>query len=327
MKRILTFFSILFITICTGCSNARLEPITVSDFLFNTYVSITIYDKDKVNVISEALELCRHYELIFSRTLPESSLYELNASQHIANADPELFELIETGLFYCELTNGSLDISIEPLTSLWNITSANPSVPEPADIQAALACVDYKNIILNKEDLSITLTNNTGIDLGAIAKGYIADKLKQFLIANGVTNGTIDLGGNILCIGSKPDGSDYTIAIKEPVADSSAVILALQINDMSVVTSGTYERFFVENDITYHHILDSSTGYPSDSDLVSVTIISEESVVGDCLSTACLVMGIDKSLELVNSLDNVYCILIDHNMSIYYSNGAKDLLR
>lgn len=327
MKRILAALSILFVIVCTGCSKASFEPVTVSDFLFNTYVSITIYDSDKLEVVAEALEMCRRYEQIFSRTLSDSALYELNTTQHIANADPELFELIETGLFYCELTDGHLDISIEPLTSLWNVTSDTPTVPAPDKIKSALERVNYKNILLDKNHLSISLSNNAAIDLGAIAKGYIADRLKKFLVENGITSGTIDLGGNILCIGNKPDGSDYNIAIKEPFPNASNVIMALRINDMSVVTSGTYERFFVENDTTYHHIIDPSTGYPADNGLLSVTIISKDSVVGDCLSTACLVMGIEDSLKLINSMDNVYAILIDKNMSIYYSDGAQALLR
>lgn len=320
------FFILILLTL-TGCKRTTSEPFTVSDFLLNTYVTITIYDNDKKDIASQALELCRQYEQIFSRTLKSSALFKLNSEKQITNADPELFELIETGLFYCELSNGHLDITTEPLTSLWNVTSANPAVPDVDAINSALERVSYHNVILDKSTLSIRLINNASVDLGAIAKGYIADKIKDFLTENGITSGTINLGGNIVCIGTKPNGSNYNIAVKKPIAGSDHVILTLSINDKSIVTSGTYERFFEENGNTYHHIIDPSTGYPSDSGLLSATIISDKSVTGDCLSTACLVMGCTDALNLINSIDGVEAIFIDENMQIFYTDGAINLLR
>ncbi len=320
------FFILILLTL-TGCRAATNEPVTVSDFLLNTYVSITIYDTEKKELAEKALDLCRRYEQIFSRTQEGSALFELNNVKQVTDADPELFELIETGLFYCELSGGCLDISTEPLTSLWNVTAKNPSVPDSETIALALERVDYNNVVLDKANFSITLKNNSSLDLGAIAKGYIADKIKDFLVENGITSGTINLGGNIVCIGTKPDGTNYNIAIKEPVPGSNQVIRTLSVNDMSIVTSGTYERFFEENGTTYHHIIDPSTGYPSDSGLISATIISDKSVIGDCLSTACLVMGCSDALKFINSIDGVEAILIDENMQIYYTDGAFDLLR
>lgn len=322
MKRFMQiFFFATLLLFCTGCQ----KKLTVSNYMFNTYVSITVYGEDNAKLAEEALELGREYEQIFSRTLPESSLSLLNSQKTLANADSSLYELIETGLLYCELTDGNLDITIEPLTSLWNITGTNPTVPSEEDIQSALKSVDYKNVLLT-ENNTISIENGASIDLGAIAKGYIADKMKEFLIENGVSNGIINLGGNVVCIGDKPDGSPYTIGIRDPKGDNSVALLTLQVNDLSVVTSGTYERFFTEGNITYHHILDPKTGSPSHSGLVSVTIISKESVVGDCLSTACLVMGREDALKLLNSLDNVYGILIDEDNNIYYSEGATAFL-
>ncbi len=326
MKRTISAFLIMILLTLTGCKSDPNRSITVSDFLLNTFVSITIYDDDKAAIALQALNMCREYEQIFSRTLKGSALFKLNSEKQITNADPELFELIETGLFYCELSGGCLDITTEPLTSLWDITGTNPKVPAKEAIDASLARVNYGNVVLDQSDFSITLNNNASLDLGAIAKGYIADQIKNFLIENGITSGTINLGGNIVCIGTKPDGSNYNIAIKEPVAGSDQIIGTLNITDKSVVTSGTYERFFKEKGKIYHHIIDPATGYPSDSDLLSVTIISDKSVEGDCLSTACLVMGCYDALNLINSIDGVEAILIDENMQIFYTKGAPDML-
>lgn len=321
MKRIMPVFLIILLFCCTGCQK---EKLTVSDFMLNTYVSITVYGEENAQTAREALKLGHEYEQIFSRTIPDSDLSFLNSQKYLKQANEELYDLISTGLYYCELTDGALDISIEPLTSLWNVTSENPVVPSGPDIQSALSRVNYKNIFLSN-DGSISLENDASIDLGAIAKGYIADKIRQFLIENGVSNGIINLGGNVLCIGSKPDGSDYHIAIQNPL-DTDGTILTLHVDDMSVVTSGTYERYFISDDKLYHHIIDSRTGYPAENGLCSVTILSEDSVTGDCLSTACLVMGKEDALTLLNSLDNVYGILIDDKMQIYYSDGASDFL-
>lgn len=314
------------IVLLAACNRKSSQPVMVSDFLFNTYISITVYDEDYTPLLKEALEMCREYEQIFSRTLNTSDLFILNSQKSVSNTDEDLYQLIKNAIYYCELTEGSLDISIEPLTSLWNVTSDNPAVPDKNLIQDALNKVDYKNIILEDANSGITLKNDASLDLGAIAKGYTADKIKHFLLENGVTSGIIDFGGNIVCIGTKPDGSEYAIGIKEPSIDSSSYILALDINDMSVVTSGTYERYFIENEHIYHHIIDASTGYPTDNSLASVTIISPDSFTGDCLSTACLVMGIDEALDLLNSLDNVYGILIDNQMRIFYSEGAENFI-
>lgn len=326
MKRFITTMIIFLIITCTGCQKNKIQAVTVSDFMFNTYVSITVYGEENADIAREALEYAREYEQVFSRTIPESDLSRLNSHKDGLQINADLYNLIQTGLYYCELSDGNLDITIEPLTSLWNITAENPSVPSDTDIQTNLAKINYKNVCL-KDNNSITLENDASIDLGAIAKGYIADRIRQFLIENNVLNGIINLGGNVLCIGNKPDGSEYTIGIRKPFANASDMILTLRISDLSVVTSGTYERFFTSDGRIYHHILDPATGYPADNGLISVTILSEDSVTGDCLSTACLIMGTTQALELLNSLDNVYGILIDNDMNIYYSEGAKDFIR
>lgn len=329
MKKFLLFNSILCLLLCAGCkaNNTQNKTVTVSGFMLNTYVSITLYGTDDEDLAMEALNLCSEYEQIFSRTLADSDLSRLNTAKELTDANEDLFELIDIGLYYGNLTDGALDITIEPLITLWDVTGISPHVPDTQQIEEKIPFVDYKNISLTDKNHVIVLKNQASIDLGAIAKGYIADKIREFLIENGVTHGIISLGGNILCIQGKPDGSDFIIGIRKPFDEAAATALTLKINNMSVVTSGTYERYFTENDHIYHHIIDPKTGYPSESGLISVTILSGDSVAGDCLSTACLIMGEEKALKLLNSIDGVYGILIDEQMNIIYSEGATQFVR
>lgn len=328
MKKLFLLGSILCLLLSCACSAGDSQKnVTVSGFMLNTYVSITLYGTDNEELANEALKICSEYEQLFSRTIPDSGLSRLNDTKEAVFVDEALYELIETGIYYGSLTDGSLDITIEPLITLWDITGTSPHVPDAQQIEDLLPFINYKNIQLTEETQGITLQNNASIDLGAIAKGYIADKIRKFLIDNGVTHGIIRLGGNILCINDKPDGSDFVIGIQKPFDEAAVPVLTLKIDDMSVVTSGTYERYFIENDQIYHHIIDPKTGRPSNSGLISVTIISKDSVVGDCLSTACLIMGEEKARKLLDSIDGVCGILIDEQMNITYSEGAAQFVR
>lgn len=162
------------------------------------------------------------------------------------------------------------------------------------------------------------------IDLGAIAKGYIADRLKDFLVENQVTSATIDLGGNILCVGDKPDGSAFRIGIRQPFGDQGSPMLVVPVSGWSVVTSGIYERYFEEDGTLYHHILNPSTGYPCENNLLSVTILSEHSVDGDALSTTCFSLGLSDGMALIDSLDEIYAVFVTDDYNIHYSEGLTD---
>jgi len=171
---------------------------------------------------------------------------------------------------------------------------------------------------------TIQISNeNTMLDVGGIAKGYVADKLKEYLVEHGVKNAIIDLGGNVLLIGSKPDNSYFNIGIAKPFAENSDTIAIVRTNDKSIVTSGNYQRYFYKEDKLYHHILNPQTGYPVDNELTSVTIISDKSIDGDALSTSCFVLGIEESLRLIESIDGIEVIFIDKNNTITLSSGLS----
>ena len=326
MKKFILSILLILVISLNGCRfNTSSTVHTADGIYFNTYVSVKLFGCGSKAIANEAIDLCSYYEKIFSRTMEDSTLYVLNEKGVLTinkEEDKVLADIIEQALVFSDKTKGSLDITVEPLTSLWNFSSENKKVPDTASINAALAKVDYSKVDVSQDAL---LLNNVSLDLGAVAKGYVADRIKEFLLDKGVNSAIINLGGNVLCIGDKPDGSDFAIGIKKPFSED--IELALNVDGLSVVTSGTYERYFEEDGKLYHHILDPKTGMPCDNGVLSVTIISENSFTGDCLSTGCFVMGLEAGLELVNEMDGVYAIYIDEDYQIHYSDGAENFVK
>ena len=309
------------------------EPISTTAIKLNTAVTITIYDSQNKNLLTECMNLCDKYEKIFSRTASDSELYKLNHRQltpvdgtdNTYQVSDSLAELIQKGLYYSDLSDGAFDIAIEPLTSLWDFTAEDPQVPEDSLIQTALSKCDYHNVSVGgKDNNEITLkTDDTAIELGAIAKGYIADRLKEYLISQDVKSAIINLGGNVLCIGGKPDDSSFKIGIQKPFADRSETIAVMDIKDKSVVSSGVYERCFEQDGTLYHHLLNPKTGYSYDNGLIAVTIISDQSVDGDALSTTCFALGLEDGLKLAESLDDVQAFFVTSDYAIHYTKDFQ----
>lgn len=273
-------------------SQGQAEPITGTAFKLNTVVAVTIYDSTDRSLIDEALALCDKYEALFSRTMESSEIYQLNAGILLKEADgfvvsPETADLVSKSLEYAQLSDGGFDPAIEPLSSQWDFTSVEKVIPDEAALKAALPLVNYEDVTVIGNHIQFA-KDGMGLDLGAIAKGYIADEMKEFLISKGVKSATINLGGNLLCIGNKPDGTPFRIGIQKPFANRSETIDIVNITDQSVVSSGIYERYFEKDGNFYHHILNPQTGYPYDNSLIAVTIISDKSVDGDGLSTSVL---------------------------------------
>ena len=311
------------------------EPVSATAIKLNTAVTVTIYDSQDRELLTECMNLCDKYEKIFSRTASDSELYQLNHRELTPVAGTEdtfqvsdpLAELIRKGLYYSELSEGAFDIAIEPLTSLWDFTAEDPQVPEDRLIQEALTKCDYHNVSVSDNNEVILKTEDTAIELGAIAKGYIADRLKDYLISQGVKSAIINLGGNVLCIGGKPDDSSFKIGIQKPFADRSETIAVMDIKDKSVVSSGVYERCFEQDGTLYHHLLNPRTGYPYDNGLIAVTIISDESVDGDALSTTCFALGLEDGMKLAESLDNVQAFFVTSDYEIHYTRDFQKKIK
>lgn len=363
-KRILAVTGVIFfaliLLVFTGRqkNSSSHDAITLTDYKLNTYVAITIYDPDKEYVLEKCMTLCDQYELIFSRTNPASELYQLNNGLLPRQADgyytvsSDLYEVIATGKKYADLSDNAFSIAMEPLTSLWNFTDGTNVIPSTEKIEASLPLTDSIHILLKEPNQiafskdGIPYTTGTpvhygmGLDLGAIAKGYIADKLKEYLLSEDVNSALIYLGGNVLCIGSKPNADDspfafnntlssgessksapFSVGIEKPFDVNGEAAAVLKIMDTSVVTSGTYQRYFEKDGQLYHHLLDSTTGYPLQNGLTSVTIVTTSSTDADALSTTCFSLGLDKGLALLESLENADGFFITEDGTYYYTEG------
>ena len=323
MKKIRPLLIILCImtVFLTGCSR-NATPISKSGIYFDTIITITVYNDDHMFLLDECFSLAEKYENLFSKTVETSDIYKINHSNGNATVvDSETIYLLEKALSYADMTNGAIDPTILPLSDLWNF-GENNKVPSSKDITSSLSYVGYKNVVIDKDASTVTLTNaNAGIDLGFIAKGYIADKMKEYLVSNGVESALINLGGNVLTIGNKPDGSSYVLGIQEPFSNGQSSIPNVSIRDKSLVTSGVYERYFYENDTLYHHILDTKTGYPIDNNLWGVTILSDSSMEGDAYSTICLCLGLEEGMSLIEKTDGLEALFITNDMELHYSSG------
>lgn len=296
------------------------EPITDTQFALNTVITITLYDTQDTSILDGAFELCRNYENVFSRTLESSELYQLNHSdKKTITVSSDLASLISTGLTYSNKSKGAFDISIAPISQLWDFTAESPKIPSSADIATNLPYIGYQNFNLDGTTLTRNSIHNQ-LDLGAIAKGYIADRIKDYLLSNNVNSAVINLGGNIVCVGSK-EGTPFNIGVQAPFKDHSQTIASLQIINRSIVTSGIYERYFMEGNKLYHHILNPKTGYSYENDLIAVTILSDDSVTGDALSTTCFALGYEDALTYLNTLPNVDAILITADNQLHYTDN------
>lgn len=318
-------FICLAICICLlgllGCTRNS-APISKSGIYFDTVITITVYNLEDSQFLNECFVMAETYENLFSKTVESSDIYKINHSNGTPTVvNDETIYLLQKALDYATMTNGAIDPTILPLSDLWNF-GENKTVPDSNNIASKLASVGYENVLVNAFDNTVTLLDkNAGIDLGFIAKGYIADKMKAFLLENGVESALINLGGNILCVGTKPDGSDFKLGIQEPFEENSTNMPVISVQDKSLVSSGVYERYFYENDVLYHHILDTSTGYPVDNGLWGVTILSDSSMEGDAYSTICMCLGLDKALDLIEETEGIEALFITEDMELVYSSG------
>ncbi len=332
-----------------ACSGKQ-QPLSGEDWLLDTYCTITLYKGGSQQTIDEAFGLARDYEALLSRTLEGSDVYNFNASQEGCVVGSDMFVLVMEALQFAALSDGLFDPTVGSVTPLWDFGADSPSLPDPDLLAEALthtgkysqlgfSPVSAENApqapspelinaemfrgvryFISKQDPDVKL------DLGAIAKGYIADRLADYLRSQGVSSAVISLGGNLMLIGNKPGAKSWNIGINDPSGGKDArqsIIASLELGECSAVTSGIYERCFELDGKRYHHVLDPLTGYPADTDLVSATVYGPLSMNCDALSTCCLLCGSEKALELIESYEGYECVLIKEDGSLLLSGGAE----
>lgn len=316
----------------TGCgyqTASSSDYIDRTSFYFDTVINVRIYDKQDESILDGCMELAAYYDNLLSASKEDSDIWKINNSAGApVKVSPETISLLDTALYYAKLTDGAFNPALYSVISLWDFTSDDEKdhvVPGDADIQKALEHTDYNTIVVDKDNSIVTLTDpDVKIELGAIAKGFIADKLKEYMVQQGVRSAIINLGGNALLVGSKPDNTSFTVGVEKPFGNAGDYLTTVSTVDKSVVTSGVYERYFKIGDTIYHHILDPKNGYPVNNGLYSVTILSDNSVDGDALSTACFVLGPSKGMELIESLDRVEAAFVYSDYSVTYSSGFNN---
>ncbi|MDR0851999.1 MAG: FAD:protein FMN transferase [Clostridiales Family XIII bacterium] len=307
---VLLIFLLSDLSACGG-TVPESEPISKTAFLLDTMCSVTVYTKDDARYAEEALALCAEYEQLLSRTVADSDISRINAANGRAVAVSQAtIELLNKAVYYGELSDGGFDVSIGAVSSLWDFSSASAerSIPDEGEIAAKLTSVNFKDIEVTENTIRLTRPG-AQLDLGGIAKGYIADRLAAFLTESGVKTALIDLGGNVVTVGEKADGTPWKVGVRNPftfgapVGENSegrenaedpvsTILGTITVSGTkSIGTSGTYERYFMQNGVRYHHILDPVTGFPAETDLAGVTVVTDLSVDGEGFTTTCILLG------------------------------------
>ncbi len=293
--------------LCGCTSNQNKE----TRFLLDTAVTLTADCSG--DILDGAFELCRKYENLLSRTVDGSDVYTLNGSDGFVDVSDDTLKIIEKAIYYGDLSDGKFDITVYPVSSLWNFNGE--VIPNRDEIAEALKNVDYHSIEIKGNSVCL---NGKKIDLGGIAKGYIADRVAEYFKQNNVSEGIIDLGGNLIVFGDR----DYTVGIKKPFSDGE-ISATVTLNNKTAVTSGIYERYIEDNGKIYHHILDVNTGFGCETDLYSATVISNSSFDADALSTVCILLGLDRAKELIENTPDTEAVFIDNNQKLHYTSGLS----
>ena len=363
-KAAIMLFALTIIITQTGCmSNGQNEAanqgVSKTGFYLDTVCNITIYglkdhggglaamsyeelERECFLIITDAFKVCAEYEKMLSKTIAGSEIDRINKSGgNPVTATDETIELVKKGIEFGELSEGAFDITVGKATDLWDFHKDSDggyeggTIPSAESLKKAVSHVNYRNVEIEGNEIRLS-DPDTEINLGGIAKGYIADKVAEYLESRGVVSAIVDLGGNIVALGGKSSSlvlsadddaaiigeqTEFKVGIKDPAAEDGSLLEVVPCKNKTVVTSGTYERYFEKDGIKYHHILDVKTGYPVETDVLSVTIISDRGKSADCdgLSTTCLALGMEKGMELVKSLDGFEAVFVDTEGNVVHS--------
>lgn len=320
MKRLLCA-ALMLLTFLSGCSA---NPTRQQFFAMDTVMSITAYGKYAEAAVAAAVTQVNRLEALLSRTRTGSDVaaLQLAAPQAVALSEDTL-QVLRLAQEWYKKTDGAFDVTIAPVTTAWGFGgSGEYQVPSPEKLKELLTMVDGSSLILSEMEAALP-RQGMQIDLGGIAKGYAGAQAEQILRSHGIQSALLDLGRNITVIGTKPDGSDWRVAVQDPVNPNGTVgVLSLQ--DCSAVTSGGYQRYFEQDGVRYHHIIDPRTGYPAASGLLSATVVCSDSALADLLSTAVFVLGEQAALELWRAEGGFELVLITEDCRIVVTDGLSD---
>ena len=319
MKKIVVLlFTITLLLFATSCAE---KSASAELFAMDTYMSLTAYGKNAQTALTDASRKINELERMLSTTIPDSEVAKLNETLHFRVSD-ETAALLRTSLQYTQSTDGAFDMTIAPIVNAWGITTDAPRVPDENEIAFLLNYVGSTHVHLDGN--TVTLDAGSAVDLGGIAKGYASDCVAKIFASSGIASGCISLGGNVYVCGNKPDGKAWSVAIQDPQSNNYAATVAL--SDAFAVTSGGYQRYYTaENGTVYQHIIDPKTGYPVQSDLMSVTIIADNGTMADAYSTALYVMGEKGAVDFWRAnADSFDMVLITADGRLLYTPNLQN---
>lgn len=338
-NRVTTVFYLLtaaFLLAISGCEQSPPQSVSATDFALGTTCSVKLYGSKYQRYLEPALAIATEIEAQMSTHTEDSEIAVINrkAGRTAASVSEETFQLVRRAKGFSALSDGIFDLTVGPLVELWDIGSGAESVPSPEAISAALGKVDFHNVELiesaaAKSEQAQVFLENEGmrIDLGAIAKGYAAERIVEYLKSEGVEYGIVNLGGNVYAFGEKHNSDKWKIGIQSPTEERGRYIGVIELIDKAVVTSGKYERYFIEDGVRYHHILSTEDGYPIENGLASVSIISADATEADALSTLVFGLGLEKGLEFTEQREGVEAILVTEENIVFTTTGLRSAFK
>ena len=312
---------LICVIVLAGCGRNTADSAEFSKAVFamDTEMTLKAYGANSESAVNAAEREINRLDRLFDRGRDGSDINKVNA-EGTAKVSSDTSALTETALDVCEATDGAFDITIAPVMDLWGFYTGEYQVPDDDELAKAMEKVDRAKVNVDGEVVSVK--DGAKLDLGGIAKGYLSARIMEIFRENGVESGIVSLGGNVQALGLKPDGSKWRVAIQDP-RETDMFIGSVSISDKAVITSGGYQRYFEDGGNIYHHIIDPSTGYPAESGLSSVSIISEDGATADGLSTALFVMGLDKGSDFWRAHNGFDVIFVTGDGEIYVTDGLS----
>jgi len=310
-----------------GCTrgSSRAPPYRTGSVL-GTICSVTLYDQANTQIYQDIFNRLLEIENLMSVNIGSTDVARINAAAGIepVQVNDEVFTVIERAVYYAEISGGAFDPTIGPLVSLWGIATDHPRVPSQEEIDAVLPLINWRDVELDRQRRTVFLKQQgMALDLGGIAKGYAVDQTTRIVREARLKRAIIDLGGDVMIYGEKQDKTPWRAGIQNPLGNRGAYIGIIEGKDITIVTTGVYERNFTSGGTTYHHVFSPKDGYPANNGLMSVTIIANVSMDADALSTATFVLGYEKGLALLESLDGVEGVFVFEDMSVRKTEGAN----
>lgn len=324
-KLVFCLMSLMILILTSACGPEK--PFVADAFGMGTVITQVIYGANAQKSSAEVIAKIKDLEALMTLNSPGGDVFKLNdqAGNEYVELDPETINVLKSARKISELSSGAFDVTIGPIVKAWGIGTDQPQIPTEATLKTLIPMIGYTSVQMDEANNRASLERSGQIiDLGGIAKGYAGDVAKEIYLKNGTKSALINLGGNVVAIGSKPDGFAWNIGIQDPRSATGEVVGVVHTSDLAVVTSGDYQRYFEKDGQRYCHIMDTRTGHPAEAGLMSVTIIASSSIEADALSTAAFVLGLDKGLDLIKRYGQADAIFITIDKKIYVTTGLQE---